>query len=33
MEIFVLRTFVVGKLSLLLGMLNDVLMHSEDLKG
>ena len=33
MEIFVLRTFVVGKLSLILGMVNDALMHREDLKG
>ena len=33
MEIFVLKPFVVGKLSLFSGMENDALMHREGLKG
>ena len=33
MEIFVLKPLTVGKLSLFTGMLNDALMHREDLKG
>ena len=33
MEIFILKHLVVGKLSLFSGMLNDALMHREDLKG
>ena len=33
MEIFVLKPFVVGKLSLFLGMYIDALMHREGLKG
>ena len=33
MEIFVQKPLVVGKLSLFSGMLNDVFMHREGLKG
>ena len=33
MKIFVLKPFVLGKLSLLSGMYNDALMHREGLKG
>ena len=33
MEIFILKPLVVWKLSLLLGMYYDALMHREDLKG
>ena len=33
MKMFVLKPFVVGKLSLFLGMYNDALMHLEGLKG
>ena len=33
MEIIIIKPLVVGKLSLFTGMLNDALMHREDLKG
>ena len=33
MEIFVLKPFVEGKLSLFSGIYNDALTHREDLKG